>query len=198
MWFISGEVQGNQTTWGSWTPLNKYPIDPCNAETLAAPPCMVSWGPGRLDIFVLGQGGDMWHICSDNGAWEPWEFLASPQSTKFALNQPTWTCVRSGAPNQLTVIADGNDGNLYSLEYNNDWAKQPGLQCPVFNWVNLGAPAAPNWLASPPTVVSWGLNRVDVADPPVSGRTLAHRPSALALKRLPAQSRQGSTRSKSS
>ena len=60
MWFISGEVQGNQTTWGSWTPLNKYPIDPCNAETLAAPPCMVSWGPGRLDIFVLGQGGDMW------------------------------------------------------------------------------------------------------------------------------------------
>jgi len=45
----------------------------------ASPPAVVSWGPGRLDIFALGVANDMFHKAFD-GTWQPagtdWESLA--------------------------------------------------------------------------------------------------------------------------
>jgi hypothetical protein len=134
---------------------------------------MISWGPGRLDIFVLGNGeggGDMWHIWADDGVWGVWEFLGSPESAMFALpaEQLQAPTVCSWGPNQLSVFAVGNDRNLWYLEYNNGWATTPGPQGLVFSWVNLGSPSSPAGSTSPPglysvpSAVSWGPNRVDI------------------------------------
>ena len=42
------------------------------------PPAVVSWGPGRIDIFAIGLDGAMYHKAWDNG-WHPspdeWELL---------------------------------------------------------------------------------------------------------------------------
>jgi hypothetical protein len=51
------------------------------AGTIDAPE-VVAWGPVRLDIFLVGTGGELWHKWSNGGAWGPtqetWESLGSP------------------------------------------------------------------------------------------------------------------------
>ena len=35
----------------------------------------VSWGHGRIDLFVKGTNSDVWHTYYDNSHWYPWENL---------------------------------------------------------------------------------------------------------------------------
>jgi hypothetical protein len=37
----------------------------------ASRPEVVSWGPDRLDVFVVGEDGDLWHKWWDGSKWGP-------------------------------------------------------------------------------------------------------------------------------
>ncbi len=46
-------------------------------------PALVSWGPGRLDVFAVGSNDQMYHKWYDNG-WSAWEGLGRPTGTENA------------------------------------------------------------------------------------------------------------------
>jgi hypothetical protein len=44
---------------------------------VASDPVVVSWSPGRLDLFAIGSGGTLWHE-SLSGGWSGWEDQGKP------------------------------------------------------------------------------------------------------------------------
>jgi hypothetical protein len=112
-----------------------------------APVAVASWAPGRLDQFVRGFDGAVYHKAWQNG-WFPsadaYESLGG-----FTTGSPE---VVSWGPNRLDVFVRGGDMALYHKAWNGSaWSPS------VTGWENLGG-----ILVSHPTVVSWGPNRLDV------------------------------------
>ena len=73
-------------------------------------PAAVSWGGDRLDLFVVGMNGNLFHRAgSPSGAWGPWESLggvltASPAAMSFS-------------PGTLGVFGRGADGQLWTIAW---------------------------------------------------------------------------------
>jgi hypothetical protein len=106
-----------------------------------------SWGPGRLDQFVRGTDGAVYHKAWENG-WYPsatdYEYLGG-----FTTGTPE---VVSWGPNRLDIFVRGGDMALYHKAWNGSaWLPS------VTGWENLGG-----ILVSHPTVVSWAANRLDI------------------------------------
>ena len=87
-------------------------------------PAAVSWGGNRLDLFVIGTDGALYHRAgSVNGPWASWEALggvltASPAALSFASNS-------------LAVFGRGTDGQLWTIGWTGtrwtSWAPKGGL-----------------------------------------------------------------------
>jgi hypothetical protein len=144
-------------------------------------PAILSWGPDRLDVFVVGTlGGDVWHR-SSTGTWSPeasnvaiaatdaayldsyhdWESLGGPVVGPLAA--VSW------APQRLDVFGRSSAGTVLHkwwaapaaggvVAYPIPW--QPSLS----GWEDLGGN-----LSAPPAVVSWGANRIDILARDVRG-----------------------------
>jgi hypothetical protein len=152
-----------------WQALNYIGIDTDNAVPLAAPPCAVSRGTDLflLDIFVTGADGSLWHswfnvffVDPAESSYGGWEYFVQPFNGTLPVNITALSVVSWGQ-NRLDVFAVGTDNNLWHRWYdNNGWANGVGRNAV---WVNLGAPPTTEpALASPPSVVSWGPNRIDI------------------------------------
>ena len=63
----------------------------------------VSWGAGRVDVFVRGTDDALWHRWFD-GKWRGWESLGGPLNFGPA--------VASWGPRRLDVFARGRDTAL--------------------------------------------------------------------------------------
>jgi hypothetical protein len=73
-------------------------------------PSAVSWGGDRLDLFVVGLGGQLFHRAgSTDGPWSWWESLGGTLTAS-----PT---VVSFAPNTLQVFGRGADGQLWTIAW---------------------------------------------------------------------------------
>src|SRR5262249_42706515 len=73
----------------------------------APPPC--SWGANRLDVFVVGTDGGLYHKWWDGTAW-------SPSVTGYeSLGGRLWGSPVAVAPaaNRIEVYGCGTDGALY-------------------------------------------------------------------------------------
>src|SRR5206468_2278916 len=111
-------------------------------------PAIVSWAPGRLDLFVRGSDNKLWQRFSTNGgaAWSPW---IQPVGTEGTLaSGPDAT---SRGPGLLDVVVAGTDGALYQRfwdgqRWNSAWLRQgaPGG----------GTPNPPPGVVGTPTAVS--------------------------------------------
>ena len=144
---------GGSNSWSLWESLS-----PPAAGFGAAQPCAVSWGAGRLDVFVVGLDNNLYHQWYDAAAvggpsWAAaWENVGSP-SPNGGIQGSITAC--SWAQGRLDILARGNDvdaaGNqvpaLWHLSFDGSWN----------NWESLGGV-----IQSDPTVVSWGPNRIDV------------------------------------
>jgi hypothetical protein len=104
-----------------------------------ATPDVVSWGPGRLDVFVLGVDGAIWHRGGSSGAWFPWERLGGA-----SLSGPGAVAV---APDRLEVFVRGLDGALWA----NGWSGSAWS-----GWYSLGGV-----VTSDPDAASSGPGRID-------------------------------------
>ena len=106
---------------------------------------VASWGPGRLDVFVPGTDGQVWHKWYD-GQWHGFEPLGGRAVSGVAVT--TW------GPGRLDVFAQDIDnsfptpGRLKHRWYvNGQWST---------GWEDLGG------CVSTPGAASWGPNRIDV------------------------------------
>jgi len=91
-----------------WNPMGS----PIADGKVLGPPKVVSWGPGRLDIFVRGADGQLYIKSWTGSAWVPsqlgWNPPGSPNGV--VAQEPA---VVSWASNRLDIFATGTDNNLY-------------------------------------------------------------------------------------
>ena len=141
--FVRGTADGglyttassNGSAWGRWEQLGAL---------IFSQPNVVSWGPGRLDVFALGSSSSLWHIASNNGTWSAWENLNNGNNSPTLVSAAT--AVSRGL-NLLDVFAVGIDSACWHLAYNGTaWG----------SWETLGVA-----IVTQPTVVV-GPNHLDV------------------------------------
>jgi len=114
----------------------------------------VSWGPGRLDLFTIGEDGVLWHFWFDGqNRANRWESLGSPP---FGL-VGTPSAVSWG-PGRLDVFAIKQDGGLWHQWWDGSWGPGESLGSPPggLRGASLGAQALSAG------AVSWAPGRLDV------------------------------------
>ena len=111
---------------------------------------VVSWGLGRLDIFMGGGTyQNVWHTAWNGSTWQAWDDQGHPGSgTAATLSAVSW------GPNRLDVFTvDTRSRHLWQLTWNGSmWIP----------WTDRGAPAGFGPLNFDAKAVSWGPNRIDV------------------------------------
>jgi len=109
---------------------------------------VVSWGPNRLDVFVLGADRAVYHKWWNGQAW-------GPSLTGYENMGGTATSVPQAVAwgqNRIDLFVTGTDSALYHKWWNGS-AWGPSLT----SYENMGGAVIGN-----PRIVSWGANRLDV------------------------------------
>ena len=133
-------------TWSTWTSIG-------GAVKSGSSPAVVSWGSGRIDVFVRGADNKLKHRAWLGTGWGNWEDLGG------ALTSNPTVCSRM--PDSIDVFARGSGNTIWRLSYNaGNWS----------NWTDLGG----GTIDSSPAVVSWDVNRIDLLARS-SSNTLLHR-----------------------
>jgi hypothetical protein len=90
-------------TWGPWTSIG---------GALTSRPAAVSWGGGRIDVFVRGSDTHLWHRWFSGGGWSGWQNLfgvipagASPAAASMASNR-------------LEIFVRGTDNAVWEKTWN--------------------------------------------------------------------------------
>jgi hypothetical protein len=102
----------------------------------------IAWGPNRLDVFIRGIDGAVYHNWFDAGAWgvaalASWDALGGQIS-----GDPVAV---SWAAGRLDVFGRGYDNAVYHKAFEGQWDPPAGA-----DWQFLGGQ-----MASDPAVVSW-------------------------------------------
>jgi hypothetical protein len=125
------------TRWAAWGEL-AGPSAGKGSLSVTSDPSAVSWGPGRVDVFVRLSDNAMWHDAFSGGWWLGLESLGGGLSS-----EPT---AESWGANRIDVFARGTDNGLWHMAWSGQFSA----------WQSLGG-----GLASDPIAVSWGANRID-------------------------------------
>jgi peroxiredoxin len=112
----------------------KSTIDSLEGRAQGPAPAACSWGSGRLDVFVQGTDGALWHK-GGTGTWPSWQSLGGKLTSSPAATSP--------GNNLIDVFARGTDGAVwYKVWDGTTWS----------SWQSLGgqiptgtAPAACSW-----------------------------------------------------
>lgn len=135
--------QSNAGPWSSWIDLGNPSVG------TTGDPTVVSWGPGRLDVFVRGADNKLWQRSTDDGGanWTIW-FKTLGDDGVLASGPDA----SSRGPGRLNLVVVGTDGVLYERFYESgQWNGA---------WLPHGSP--PVAIVGDPTVVSSDSVRVDV------------------------------------
>jgi uncharacterized protein YvpB len=94
-----------------------------------------SSSPGRIDVFIRGGTGDLWHRFTDGGQWRAWEALGCCLRSIPA--------VASWGSGEFDLFGRGPDDQLWKRRFSGVWGA----------WEKLGgqltaAPAATTWAAA--------------------------------------------------
>jgi hypothetical protein len=118
--------------------------------TCMSPPRLASWGPNRLDAFVIGTDRALYHKWWDGSAWGPsvtdYEYMGGICTTPPSV--VAW------GPNRLDVFVIGTDSALYHKWFDGAGS---GWGPSVTDYEYMGGVCT-----SPPTAVAWGPDRLDV------------------------------------
>ena len=146
-----------------------------------------SWGEGRLDLFVRGIDGALYHRYGGGSSWSAWERLDGELTSAPAA--VSW------GPGRIDVFALGNDSALWHIwgdgstwsdweSLGGNWTSAPAVSSAGENSMNVFVRGEDNalwhiwwdgsqskwgsWesfggeLTSAPAAVSWGPGRIDV------------------------------------
>ena len=109
-------------------------------------PAVASRGANRLDCFVRGSDGAIWHRAWTGSGWQPWNSWGSPRGIASAPAAVAWS------ENRVDCLVRGNDNSLYLR------ALHLGV---LSNWFSLEKPVGVD-LQSDPAIASWASGRLDV------------------------------------
>jgi hypothetical protein len=104
-------------------------------------PGAVSWGQGRIDLFIRGAGNALQHKYWDGNTWVGWDDLGGVLSS--GPDAASWSSGR------LDVFVLGTDNAIWHKWY--DGSSGWGA------WESLGGS-----MTSAPSAVSWGPGRIDI------------------------------------
>ena len=131
--------------WSLWDFLGEVPD--LYPESLT----VTTWGENRLDIWGIDKALELQHKYWDGSQWSKWESLG-------VTNSSASVSVASWSPNRLDIVAL-NDIGQYLYKFYDGSAWQPDAA----GWYNKGPfGGGETRLATSPTVVSWGENRLDI------------------------------------
>ncbi len=107
-------------------------------------PAACSWGAGRLDLFVQGTNGALYHKWYTGSTWSGWENLGGVLTSSPAATSP--------GNGVIDVFVRGTNGALYektTTDGGKTWS----------SWIPLGGqiPAGTS-----PAACSWGAGRLDL------------------------------------
>ena len=125
--------------WSGWSPLTPP------AAGAAGAPAVASWAAGRLDVFVRGGDGHLYHRWTGDSAvtWSSWEDRGAPPG---GLGSDP--AAVSWGPDRIDVFAAGGDQALWHTW----WADGRW-----YNWERRGGE-----MVGAPAVASWAPGRLDV------------------------------------
>lgn len=141
---VQRTVQVNFGPWQQWQDLG------VPSAGIKGDPTIVSWAPGRLDVFVRGGDDRLWHRYSQDGGstFVDWYRPFADQGIALASSPNT----SSRGPDRLDVYFVGSDGQVYERFWENVWNHA---------YLPHGAPSG--GVVGDPTSVSWGDGaRVDL------------------------------------
>ncbi len=91
---------------------------------------------GHLELFVLANDGNVWHIwqtAPNSQTWSPWSVFASPKGVTFTGKTFTVVSNEDGRLEVFAVAGDNSVWHIWQLAANANWAE---------NWQSLGVPAS--------------------------------------------------------
>jgi peptidoglycan-N-acetylglucosamine deacetylase len=136
--------------WDGWGWSGYWSIGSPGGLGIRGNPALVSWAPGRLDVFVHGHDDRLWQRFSTDGGWS-WSRWFKPVGDSGTL--ASGPDVVAWAPGRLDVFVRGTDGLVYHRFWSGwGWNGE---------WLPHGAP--PGLSASgDPAAASWAPNRLDL------------------------------------
>jgi len=88
---------------------------------LTGRPIVVTWGPGRLDVFARGGDGGLWHMFMKEGLWSDWHWLGAD-----IRGEPAAV---SCAKDRIDVFVWGEDFHYYSKGFDGtNWSPAEGFK----------------------------------------------------------------------
>lgn len=130
-------------------------LAPAALPPLTNPTC-ASWGPDRVDCFIIGGDGRMYHTWADLASsgdyrdFAPW--VAEPSAPADGFSRTAGIAVTAWGPGRLDIMAITPDGEVYH-RYWDGAAWQPA------DWEFLANPG--NVGVTEIGCASWGVNRID-------------------------------------
>ena len=138
-------------------------------------PSLVSWGPGRLDVFALDKWHQMKHRASDD-EWKGWQHDFSTIGTKKFRETPLAVSCGRG---RLDVFAiEQDDGLVWHTSWNSSKGSESADGTGWGDWESIGQLSIK--VASSQPVSSTGATQTPVARPTSTSRatqTLSTNPS---------------------
>jgi hypothetical protein len=124
-------------TWSSWVSLGT----PTNVQFVPTPGVNQN-ADGRLEVFIPGSDGALWHIwqITAGGSWHNSWFSSGQPSTTVGIFFPAG--VIQNADGRLEVFALGRDGALWHI-----WQTSPNGNWNT--WTSFGTPSNVNFVTAP-------------------------------------------------
>ena len=109
-----------------------------------------TWGKNRLDVFCTGSGGDLLHQYYDGSNWQP--SVGSLESLGGSLT--SGPSVINWGENRFDIFGINSNNDVVHLYWD-------GYQWSTWETFAFRTPNS-NFQNIPPTVTSWGKNRLDI------------------------------------
>lgn len=147
---------------GDWERIGGVPAN----TRIVGSPSVVSWGNGRLDIFVSGSDNKVYHkFFAGSRGWGPgaigddWEPIGGLTGGARIVGSPAAVSWASG---RLDLFVTGGDLNVHHKFFEGGWYASPHSQ--MGDWEPLGPAGQPGTQAfvGTPAAVSWGAFRLDI------------------------------------
>ena len=137
--------EGPADGWSAWEDLGK----PQNVDLVFAP-TVASWASNRLDVFSVGDDGNLHTIFWNGSSWSSWQFgnHGKPPTTQFAAEP---SCI-SKAWGRINCFAVGTDGYLWEKYYGSSWSP----------WLQTLGHSTGVLLKSPPATASFDSDHIQV------------------------------------
>lgn len=145
---LSGKATGLKLN----NPPNLVPYDYLGG-TIVGNPAVASWAHDRLDVFVVGGDGALYHKAWTGTQWLP-SVTGYDGLGGIIVGDPA---VASWDHDRLDIFVVGTDGGLYHKAWDGaEWLPS------VDGYDNLGTPSPGGAIRGNPVVVSWDHDRLDI------------------------------------